>query len=104
VKAAATGIRPENSVAFSAPIRCIPLYQQTNPMTVTTAACHTSAMASVGPGTFSAALPLRMAAATADSTAATAHTVAERSRGPSGRSTGTASTAKPTSPSSAAAE
>lgn len=104
MRAAATGIRPENSVAFSAPIRCIPLYQQTNPMTVTIAACHSNAAASAGPGTFSAALPLRTTAANADSMAATAHTVADRSLGPSGRRTGTASTAKPTSPSKAKAE
>lgn len=45
VSTAETGIRPEKSVARSAPMRCMPMYQQTNPMTVTTAACHSSATA-----------------------------------------------------------
>lgn len=47
VHAAATGIRPEKSVARSAPIRRSPMYQHTKPTTVTTAACHSSAAASV---------------------------------------------------------
>lgn len=104
VAAAATGMRPEKSVARSAPIRCMPVYQQTNPTTVTTTACHTSAVASVASGIRSQAPPSAISPAAADSRAAIPHTVADNSRGPSGRSTGTASTAKPTSPASAPAE
>lgn len=95
---------PENSVARSAPIRCMPMYQHTKPTTVTTAACHSSAVASTGSGLRSHAVPSRRSPATAASTAATAQTVADSSRGPRARSTGTASTAKPTSPASAHAE
>jgi hypothetical protein len=91
-------MRPEKSVARSAPMRCMPMYQQTKPMTVTIAACHSSAAASVPSGVRSQARPSTISPATADSTAAIPHTVAARSRGPSGRSTGTARTANPTSP------
>ncbi|GHH62223.1 hypothetical protein GCM10018775_78210 [Streptomyces umbrinus] len=101
MQAAATGMSPEKSVARSAPMRCMPMYQQTKPMTVTIAACHSRAAVSVVSGVRSQARPSTITPATADSTAATAHTVADSSRGPSGRSTGTASTAKPTSPTSA---
>ncbi|GAA5036537.1 hypothetical protein GCM10023335_83550 [Streptomyces siamensis] len=80
------------------------MYQHTNPTTVTTAACHSSAAVSVASGTRSHALPPVSSPATADSTAATPQTVADNSRGPSGRSTGTARTAKPTSPHSAPTE
>lgn len=104
MQAAATGMRPENSVARSAPIRCMPMYQQTKPTTVTTAACHSSAAASVVSGRRSHAVPSTSNPAAADSTAATPHTVADSSRGPRGRRTGTASTAKPTSPASAQTE
>ncbi|AVH60153.1 hypothetical protein C4B68_35115 [Streptomyces dengpaensis] len=34
VQAAATGMRPEKSVARSAPMRCMPMYQHTKPTTV----------------------------------------------------------------------
>lgn len=95
---------PENSVARSAPIRCMPMYQHTNPTTVTTAACHSSAAASAVSGRRSHAVPSRRSPATAASPAATAQTVADNSRGPRGRSTGTASTANPTSPASAHTE
>ncbi|RZU17897.1 hypothetical protein EV567_2817 [Streptomyces sp. BK239] len=101
VPAAATGMRPENSVARSAPIRCMPMYQHTKPTTVTTTACHSSAAVSPASGRRSHAPPSRTAPSAADSTAASPHTVADSSRGPSGRSRGTASTAKPTSPASA---
>jgi hypothetical protein len=101
VPAAATGIRPENSVARSAPIRCTPVYQHTNPTTVTTAACHNSAAVSAVSGHRSHAVPSSRRPAAADSSAARPHTVADSSRGSSGRSTGTARTAKPTSPASA---
>lgn len=101
MQAAATGMRPEKRVARSAPMRCTPMYQHTNPTTVTTAACHSSAAASVPSGRSSHAPPSTARPTTADSIAATAHTVADSSRGPSGRSTGTASTAKPISPASA---
>lgn len=101
VSAADTGMRPEKSVARSAPIRCTPTYQQTNPTTVTTEACQTRAAVSVASGSRSAAQPSSTRASAADSTAATPHTAAESSLGPSGRSTGTASTANPTSPTSA---
>jgi hypothetical protein len=94
-------MRPEKSVARSAPIRCRPKYQHTKPTTVTTAACHSSAAASVPSGRRSHAVSSRTSPAVAASTAATPHTVADNSRGPSGRSTGTASTANPTSPASA---
>ncbi len=104
VSAAETGISPENSVARSAPMRWIPLYQQTNPITVTTAACHSRAAASPPVGTRRNEPPSSTAPSRADSTAATAHTVAESSFGPSGRRTGTARTAKPTSPASAPTE
>lgn len=50
MQAAATGTRPEKSVARSAPIRCMPMYQHTKPTTVTTAACHSGAAASAPPG------------------------------------------------------
>lgn len=96
-----TGMSPENSVARSAPIRCMPMYQHTNPTTVTTAACHSSAAASVRSGTRSHAVPSTSSPAARDSSAAIAHTVADSRRGPRGRSTGTARTAKPTSPASA---
>lgn len=102
--AAATGMRPEKSVARSAPIRCTPMYQQTKPTTVTTTACQPSAVASVASGSRSQSRPSAISPAAADSTAAIPHTVADSRRGPSGRSTGTASTAKPTSPASAPAE
>ena len=101
MQAAATGMRPENSVARSAPIRCMPMYQHTNPTTVTTAACHSSAAVSVRSGCRSQAVPSTISPAARDSSAATPHTVADSSRGPRGRSTGTARTAKPTSPASA---
>ncbi len=104
MQAAATGMRPEKSVARSAPMRCMPMYQQTKPMTVTIAACHSSAAASVVSGVRSQPRPSTMIPATADSTAAMPHTVADSNRGPSGRSTGTASTAKPISPTSAHTE
>jgi len=104
VQAAATGIRPEKSVARSTPMRCMPRYQHTKPTTVTTAACHSSAAASVASGIRSHAAPPVSAPATADSTAAIPQTVADSSRGPSGRRTGTARTAKPTSPASAPTE
>jgi hypothetical protein len=95
---------PEKSVARSAPMRCTPVYQHTKPTTVTTAACHTSAVASVASGTRSHLPPPVITPTTADSAAATPHTVADNSRGPSGRRTGTARTAKPTSPASAPRE
>lgn len=101
VPAAATGMSPEKSVARSAPMRCMPMYQHTKPTTVTTAACHSSAAASVASGSRSHAAPSASIPATADSTAAIPQTVADSSRGPSGRRTGTARTAKPTSPASA---
>ncbi|GHI09375.1 hypothetical protein Scel_76960 [Streptomyces cellostaticus] len=104
VQAAATGMSPENSVARSAPSRCMPMYQHTKPTTVTTAACHSSAALSVASGRRSHAPPSMTAPASAASPAATAHTVADSSRGPSGRSTGTARTANPTSPPSAHTE
>jgi hypothetical protein len=80
------------------------MYQHTNPTTVTTAACHSSAAVSVPSGRRSHAPPSTTRPTAADSIAATAQTVADRSLGPSGRSTGTASTAKPTSPASAHTE
>lgn len=101
MQAAATGMRPENNVARSAPIRCMPMYQQTKPTTVTTAACHSSAAVSAPSGRRSHRGPAVSRPTAADSTAASPHTVADSSRGPSGRRTGTASTAKPTSPASA---
>jgi len=104
VQAAATGMRPEKSVARSAPMRCMPMYQQTKPTTVTIAACHSSATASVESGVRSQARPSTITPATADSTAARPHTVADSRRGPSGRRTGTASTAKPISPTRAHTE
>lgn len=104
MQAAATGMRPENNVARSAPIRCMPMYQHTKPTTVTTAACHSSAAASVASGVRSHAPPPVDTPATADSTAASPHTVADSRRGPRGRSTGTARTAKPTSPANAHTE
>ncbi len=104
MQAAATGMRPEKSVARSAPMRCMPMYQHTNPTTVTTAACHSSAAVCVPSGRRSHAPPSASTPTAADSAAATAHTVADSSLGPSGRSTGTASTAKPTSPASAHTE
>lgn len=104
VAAAATGMRPEKSVARSAPMRRMPVYQHTKPTTVTTAACHSSAVASVASGIRSQAPPPVSTPATADSTAAIPQTVAVSSRGPSGRTRGTARTAKPTSPTSAHTE
>lgn len=104
MQAAATGMRPEKRVARSAPMRCMPMYQHTNPTTVTTAACHSSARDSVPSGRGSHAPPSTATPTTADSSAATAHTTADSNRGPSGRSTGTASTAKPISPTSAHTE
>lgn len=96
--AAATGMSPENSVARSAPTRWMPMYQHTKPITVTTAACHSSAVASVTSGTRNMSVPSSTAPAKADSRAATPQTVQDSSFGPRGRSTGTARTAKPTSP------
>jgi hypothetical protein len=104
VQAAATGMSPEKSVARSAPIRCIPMYQHTNPTTVTTAACHSSAAVSPASGGCGHPAPSRTTPVRAASAAATPHTVADSSRGPSGRRTGTARTANPTSPASAHAE
>lgn len=104
MQAAATGMRPEKSVARSAPSRCMPMYQHTKPTTVTTAACHSSAAVSVASGRRNHAEPSASSPAAADSTAAMPHTVADSSRGPSGRRTDTASTAKPTSPTSAQAD
>lgn len=104
MQAAATGMRPENSVARSAPIRCMPMYQHTKPMTVTTTACHSSAAVSPASGRRSHPPPSRTSPTAVDSTAASPHTVADSSRGPRGRSTGTASTANPTSPPSAHTE
>lgn len=101
MQAAATGMRPEKSVARSAPIRCMPMYQHTKPTTVTTADCHSSAAASAPSGRRSHPPPSVSSPTAADSTVASPHTVADNSRGPSGRRTGTASTAKPTSPASA---
>jgi len=101
VQAAATGMRPEKSVARSAPMRCMPMYQQTKPTTVTTAACHSSAAVSVASGIRSQAPPSASSPAAADSAAAIPQTVADSRRGPRGRRTGTARTAKPTSPASA---
>lgn len=98
VIAADTGMSPEKRVARSAPIRWTPMYQQTNPTTVTTAACHTSAAASWPDGTRSMSVPSISSPARADSSAATPQTVADSTFGPSGFSTGTASTANPTSP------
>ena len=73
MQAAATGISPEKSVARSAPIRCMPMYQHTKPTTVTTAACHSSAAASAASGTPQPRGAVAGAVrATADSTAATA--------------------------------
>ncbi|NUR66344.1 MAG: hypothetical protein HOQ47_11330, partial [Streptomyces sp.] len=80
------------------------MYQHTKPTTVTTAACHSSAVASAASGRRSHAVPSRSSPAARDSAAATPHTVADSSRGPRGRSTGTARTAKPTSPASAPTE
>jgi hypothetical protein len=97
-------MRPEKSVARSAPMRRMPMYQHTKPTTVTTAACHSSAVASVASGIRSQAPPSTSTPTAADSTAAIPQTVADSSRGPSGRSTGTARTAKPTSPTSAHTE
>jgi hypothetical protein len=82
----------------------MPMYQHTKPTTVTTAACHSSAPASVLSGVRSHAVPSTSNPAASDSSAATPHTVAESSLGPNGRSTGTARTAKPTSPTSAHTE
>ena len=104
MQAAATGMSPEKSVARSAPIRCMPTYQHTKPTTVTTTACHRRARVSVPSGRRSQAAPSSSSPAAADSTAAIPHTVADSSRGPRGRSTGTARTAKPTSPTSAHTE
>jgi hypothetical protein len=97
-------MRPENSVARSAPIRCMPMYQQTKPTTVTTTACHSRAAVSVASGRRSHAVPSKSRPTAADSTAATPHTTADSSRGPSGASTGGASTANVTSPASAHTE
>ncbi|MDQ0963481.1 hypothetical protein QFZ66_007359 [Streptomyces sp. B4I13] len=94
-------MRPEKSVARSAPIRCTPMYQHTKPTTVTTADCHSSAALSPPSGRRSHPPPSNSSPAAADSTVASPHTVADSNRGPSGRRTGTASTAKPTSPASA---
>lgn len=102
--AAATGMRPEKSVARSAPMRWSPVYQSTKPTTVTITACHNRAAPSVRSGHRTNPLPSTTTPRAADSTAASAHTVAASSLGPSGRTTGTASTAKPTSPASAQTE
>ena len=102
--AAATGMSPENRVARTAPMRCMPMYQHTKPTTVTTAACHSRAVASVASGTGSMPEPSSTAPAAADSRAAIPQTVQDSSFGPSGRSTGTARTAKPTSPKRAPTE
>lgn len=104
MQAAATGMRPEKSVARSAPIRCMPMYQHTKPTTVTITACHSRASVSTVSGRRSHPVPSRSSPAAADSTAAIPHTTADSSRGPRGRSTGTARTAKPTSPTSAHTE
>lgn len=104
VRAAETGIRPEKSVARSAPMRWIPLYQQTKPMTVTTAACQSNAVVSPGVGIRRNPPPSSRTPRSAASSAAMQQTVADSSFGPSGRSTGTASTANPTSPASAPTE
>ncbi len=85
-------------------MRRIPLYQQTNPITVTTTACHSKAAASPPVGRRRNDVPSISRPSSADSTAATPQTVAESSFGPRGRSTGTARTAKPTSPASAPTE
>ena len=82
----------------------MPMYQHTKPTTVTMAACHSSAAVSVASGRRSHAVPSVSSPAAADSAAAMPHTVADSSRGPRGRRTGTASTANPTSPASAQAE
>ncbi|SCK27545.1 hypothetical protein YUYDRAFT_03072 [Streptomyces sp. ScaeMP-e48] len=104
VSAAETGMRPEKRVARSAPMRCRPMYQQTKPITVTTTACQRRAVVSAGVGTRRNAAPSITRPSSADCTAAMAQTVAASSFGPSGRSTGTARTAKPTSPASAPAD
>lgn len=101
VQAAATGMRPEKSVARSAPIRCMPMYQHTKPTTVTAADCHSSAAASPPSGRRSHPPPSSTSPTAVDSTVARAHTVADNSLGPNNRRPGTASTAKPTSPASA---
>lgn len=82
----------------------MPMYQHTKPTTVTTAACHSRAAVSVPSGRRSQAVPSTSSPAAADSTAAMPHTVADSRRGPSGLRTGTASTAKATSPASAQAD
>lgn len=94
-------MRPEKRVARSAPMRCRPMYQQTKPITVTTTACQSRAVVSAAVGTRRNAAPSITSPSSVDWTAAIAHTVAASSFGPSGRSTGTASTAKPVSPASA---
>lgn len=104
VQAAATGMSPENSVARSAPIRCMPMYQHTKPTTVTITACQARAANSAPSGLRSQEPPSTTIPTTAASSAAIPHTVQASSRGPSGRSTGTASTAKPTSPARAHTE
>lgn len=101
VSAAETGMRPEKRVARSAPMRCRPVYQQTKPIMVTTTACQSSAVVSAEVGARRNAVPSSTRPSSADCTAAIAQTVAASSFGPSGLSTGTASTAKPTSPASA---
>ncbi len=101
VSAAETGMRPEKRVARSAPMRRRPTYQQTKPITVTTTACQSRAVASADVGDRRNAPPSISRPSSADCTAAMAHTVAASSFGPSGRSTGMARTAKPTSPASA---
>ncbi len=102
--AAATGMRPEKSVARSAPIRWIPAYQQTKPTTVTITACHSRATTSPCVGTRNACPPCVSRPTASASTAAIPETVADRSLGPRGRTSGTAITAKPTSPSRAHTE
>lgn len=104
VSAAATGMTPEKSVARSAPMRCTPAYQHTNPTTVTTADCHSRAAASVASGGRSHAPPSATTPSTAASRAPIPHAAVDSSFGPRGRSTGTATTAKPTSPASAHTE
>lgn len=104
VSAADTGMSPEKSAARSAPTRLIPLYQHTKPITVTTAACQSSATVSVGVGTRRKPPPSSSTPSSADCTAATAHTAADSGFGPRRRSSGTARTAKPTSPASAPTE
>ncbi|GAA4929009.1 hypothetical protein GCM10023237_58570 [Streptomyces coeruleoprunus] len=104
VMAADTGISPEKRVARSAPIRCMPMYQHTKPTTVAMAACHRRAPASRAFGVRRTPAPSSRRPTAAASRAATPQTVADRSLGPRDLRTGTASTAKPTSPTKAQAD